>query len=128
MQLDDILRTIDTVLSSPPLPSAILDQCKIFLFTTTSPPPGRLKGTQKGAPKERVVSVVVSQPIKWAMRVLKPNEGKGGQVVDSGEGVLCEYVNPRFYVLIIKTNELDQHPYQHLLAFTDYSPSQLTDL
>jgi len=64
----------------------------MFLFTTSSPPPGRLKSTQKGPPKERVVSVVVAQPIKWAMRVLKPNEGKGGQVVDSGEGVLCEYV------------------------------------
>jgi hypothetical protein len=47
------------------------------------------------------VSVVVSQPIKWAMRVLKPNEGKAGQVVDSGEGVLCEYVNPYSSVMIL---------------------------
>ena len=91
-KLDDILKTIDTVLSSPPLPSAILDRCKVFLFTTTSPPPGRLKpGQNKGAPKERVVSVVVSQPIKWAMKVLRSNENvKGGSIVDSGEGVLCE--------------------------------------
>jgi hypothetical protein len=106
-KLDDILRTIDTVLSSPPLPPAILEKCKIFLFTTTSPPPGRLQPT-KGAPKERVVSVVVSQPIKWAMRVLTPNEkGSGGNVVDSGEGVLCECV-----LLIHDRHELmiDQHP------------------
>jgi len=93
-KLDDILNTIDTVLSSPPLPPVILDQCKIFLFTTTSPPPGRLQPT-RGAPKERIVSVVVAQPIKWAMKVLSPQEkGEGGRVIDSGEGVLCEYVHP----------------------------------
>lgn len=93
MQLDDILRTVDTVLSSPPLPRSILDQCRVFLFTTSSPAPSkRLQpgfSTEK-TPKERVVAVVVAQGIRWAMRVLKPDENVEGQAVDSGEGVLCE--------------------------------------
>jgi len=32
------------------------------------------------------------------------------------------------YFYNYKTNEIDQHPYQHLLGFTDYSLSQPTDL
>lgn len=100
-QLDEITRTVDTVLSSPPLSPAILDQCKIFLFVTASPAPTkRLRPgfSTERIPKERVVAVVVAQGIKWAMRVLRPDEsgpkgvgsGAGVRVVDSGEGVLCE--------------------------------------
>jgi N-acetyltransferase len=90
-----------------------LDQCKIFLFITSSPAPSKRlqpnSAAEKRNPKERIVGVVVAQGIKWAMRVL-PNdqahesgisvaldqrkegkEGKGeGEVVDSGDGVLCE--------------------------------------
>ena len=96
------MKTVDTVLSSPPLPPAILNQCKIFLFITASPAPSkRLKpgfNTDKN-PKERIVGVVVAQGIKWAMRVMTPEEqvrsgteGVKKEVVDSGDGVVCEYV------------------------------------
>jgi hypothetical protein len=46
------------------------------------------------------------------MRVLKPNEGKGGQVVDSGEGVLCEYVHRIPYFVDTDTDKTGQHPSQ----------------
>ncbi|ORY25853.1 hypothetical protein BCR39DRAFT_589986 [Naematelia encephala] len=101
-KLSEILSTVDTVLSSPPLPSSILSTCKIFLFLTASPPPSSSAKRPRPLPrgladpkdskrqaKERVVAVVVAQPIKWAMRVLKPAETIQ-QVVDSGGGVLCD--------------------------------------
>ncbi|OCF32379.1 hypothetical protein I316_06049 [Kwoniella heveanensis BCC8398] len=89
-KLDEILSTVDLVLSSPPLPPAIIERCKIFLLLTSSPPPPpashRSKSSttkrqrldpvlsavaaKKSSGKERVVSVVVAQGIKWAMRVL----------------------------------------------------------
>lgn len=92
VKLNDILKMVDTVLSSTPLPPPILSQCKVFLLITASPAPSkRLKpgfNTER-TPKERIVGVVVSQGIKWAMRVIKPEETKS-EVVDSGDGVLCE--------------------------------------
>ena len=107
LQLEDVLNTVDTVLSSPPLPPSILDACKIFLFITASSPPAmsgkrrRLDKTIDGSRKdmrERVVSVVVAQGIKWALRVLRPADERGGreEAIDSGGGVLCEYVFPPF--------------------------------
>lgn len=78
----EILESVDTLLSAPPLPSEILERCKIFLFTTSSQPPStnnkRLKtSTGTGNPKavERVVGCVVVQPIKTGMRVLQGHEG-----------------------------------------------------
>ncbi|OXG46127.1 hypothetical protein J010_05855 [Cryptococcus neoformans] len=84
-KLVEILSTVDRVLSAPPLPPAILDRCKIFVFLTHSPPPPpssskrmKLDPTDnklgKNKDKERVVSVVVAQGIKWAMKVLKEGE------------------------------------------------------
>jgi hypothetical protein len=77
-------------------------------------------------PKERIVAVVVAQGIKWAMRVLTPDEKGMGQVIDSGEGVLCEYVLPSLHFLS-NTNQIAQHPSLPLLGFIDYSPSHHTD-
>lgn len=66
---------------------------------TSSPAPARsggkrprpLLGAKEKQPKERIVGVVVSQGIKIAMRVLREGEkGERGEVVDSGDGVLCE--------------------------------------
>lgn len=87
---------VDMVLSAPPLPAAILNACKIFLLVTSSPPPlaeGKrrrlLEARADGAkPRDRVVGVVVSQPIKWAMRVLREDEEGNG--IDSGGGVMFE--------------------------------------
>ncbi|KAK6907203.1 hypothetical protein I203_101193 [Kwoniella mangroviensis CBS 8507] len=81
-KLDEILSTVDRVLSSPPLPQAILERCKVFLFVTSSPPPASSTKRQKldssisikVVQRERVVGVVVAQGIKWAMRVLKDGE------------------------------------------------------
>ena len=91
---------VDTVLSSPSLPPAILESCKIFLFVTADAPPnGKRQKVLAGDKKstERIVSVVVAQPIKVAMRVLRSNDGRldEGQaerkgIVDSGGGVICE--------------------------------------
>ncbi|EIW68890.1 hypothetical protein TREMEDRAFT_68850 [Tremella mesenterica DSM 1558] len=97
-KMEEILRMVDTVLSSPPLPTAILSQCKVFLFLTSSPPSNTHKrskpnvGQQGRSQKERVVGVVVAQKIKWAMRVLRPGEqlGEDVRVVDSGGGVICD--------------------------------------
>ncbi|WVO20091.1 uncharacterized protein IAS62_001381 [Cryptococcus decagattii] len=83
--LVEILSTVDRVLSAPPLPPAILNRCKVFVFLTHSPPPPpssskrvKLDPTDnklgKDKDKERVVSVVVAQGIKWAMKVLKEGE------------------------------------------------------
>ncbi|WVF67082.1 hypothetical protein IAT40_001827 [Kwoniella sp. CBS 6097] len=91
-KLAEILSTVDLILSSPPLPQAIIERCKIFLFLTSSPPPpistsssntstkrqkldSVLSAGKKGAAKERIVSVVVAQGIKWAMRVLGDDDG-----------------------------------------------------
>ncbi|WVR03963.1 hypothetical protein IAU60_000962 [Kwoniella sp. DSM 27419] len=102
-KLDEILSTVDTVLSSPSLPAPILDRCKIFLFLTCSPPPQPsrvstssggakrlrpdIEGIKRALPKERVVSVVVAQGIKWAMRILPEGdqcEAVDRKVVESG--------------------------------------------
>ena len=75
---------IDISLSSPPLPAAILERCKLYLAITSSPPPTRAASrnltpserslqfkNKAEAGKERVVGAVLSQGIKWAMRVLE---------------------------------------------------------
>lgn len=94
-RVDDILATVDTVLSAPPLPPAIRERCKLFLGVTASPAPVK-QGAKRSRPiappgknRERVIGVVVAQPIKWAMRVLRDGE-EGQGVVDSGSGVMCE--------------------------------------
>ncbi|WVQ73755.1 hypothetical protein IAR50_003335 [Cryptococcus sp. DSM 104548] len=105
-KMNEILSTVDLVLSAPALPPSILAQCKIFLFLTSSPPPPPPEATakrQKLDPtlskankdgKERVISVVVAQGIKWAMRVLRDGEGVEGKekVVETGGfgSVSCE--------------------------------------
>ncbi|KAK8861414.1 hypothetical protein IAR55_002233 [Kwoniella newhampshirensis] len=105
-KLDEILCTVDLVLSSPPLPPAILDQCKIFVFLTSSPAPPPSSSTAKrprldvsslkvssssSVGKERIVSVVVAQGIKFAMRVLSDGESVAGGVESGGFGsVTCD--------------------------------------
>ena len=93
-RLIDVLNTVDTALSSPALPQVILEQCKIFLFVTKSPPPSakriRILPTAKQNSRERVVAVVVAQKIKWALRVLRTGEAAPGTMVDSGGGVICD--------------------------------------
>lgn len=87
---------VDTVLSAPALPPSILKACKIFLLVTSSPPPLAVGKRRKllearadnAKPRERIVGMVVSQPIKWAMRVLREDEKGNG--IDSGGGVMCE--------------------------------------
>jgi N-acetyltransferase len=94
----DILYTVDTVLSAPALPPDMLARCKLFLAVTACEPPATPGAKRRPGPKpkeggtERVVGVVVAQPIKWAMRVLRDTaaDAEGGQVVDSGDGVMCE--------------------------------------
>lgn len=104
VQLNDILCMVDTVLSAPALPRAILDNCKVFLLVTASPPlPStatgqrkrpKLSGVRDGAiPRERIVGVVVAQRIRWAMRVLRDSDGEQRdrlKIVDTGGGVICE--------------------------------------
>ena len=85
---------MDTVLSSPALEERMLERCKVFLFVTSSPPPNPkrqrpLPGAKSKTTVERVVSVVVAQPIKEALRVVKDAETGDGHV-DSGGGVMCE--------------------------------------
>ncbi|WWC87706.1 uncharacterized protein L201_002598 [Kwoniella dendrophila CBS 6074] len=105
-KLEEILSTVDRVLSSPPLPPPILDRCKVFLFITSSSPPAPKDNTSKRqkldtsiskkvVQRDRVVGVVVAQGIKWAMKVLKDSEqlnleptsriGEGKNVIDSKE-------------------------------------------
>lgn len=101
----EILSTVDRVLSAPPLPPAILNRCKVFVFLTHSPPPPpssskrvKLDPTDsklgKDKDKERVVSVVVAQGIKWAMKVLKEGkmETENCKTIESGGfgSVTCE--------------------------------------
>lgn len=96
--MTDILRTVDTVLAAPALPPDILARCKVFLATTACEPPAVPGAKRRPGPKpketgaERIVGVVVSQSIKWAMRVLREGEKgeKGDRAVDSGDGVFCE--------------------------------------
>jgi N-acetyltransferase len=104
VQLNDILCMVDTVLSAPALPRTILDNCKVFLLVTASPPlpttasgqrkRTRLSGVKGGAtPRERIVGVVVAQRIRWAMRVLRDSDSEqreGLKIVDTGGGVICE--------------------------------------
>jgi hypothetical protein len=94
----EILESVDTVLSAPALPDPILSRCKIFLFTTCSPPPQsaskRLKPISKsslsastGKPIERVVGCVVVQPIRTALKVLGDDELREmEQDSDDGQG------------------------------------------
>ncbi|WWC99164.1 hypothetical protein V866_006059 [Kwoniella sp. B9012] len=97
-KLDEILSTVDRVLSSPPLPQAILERCKIFLFVTSSPPPTNSTKRQKldnsiskkVVQRERVVGVVVAQGIKWAMRVLKDGEQLQGEGAEKEQKVVVE--------------------------------------
>ncbi|WVQ62728.1 uncharacterized protein L199_000876 [Kwoniella botswanensis] len=97
-KLDEILTTVDRVLSSPPLPRAILERCKIFLFVTSSPPPASSTKRQKldnsisrnVVQRERVVGVVVAQGIKWAMRVLKDGEQLQGEGAEREQKVVVE--------------------------------------
>jgi len=93
-QLAEILSTVDTVLSSPALDPPMLERCRIFLFVTSSPPPTSKKarplpGGKQRPNVDRIVSVVVAQPIKVAMRVLRDGEPSTG-CVDSGSGIMCE--------------------------------------
>jgi N-acetyltransferase len=78
----DILESVDTVLSAPPLPSTTLARCKIFLFTTSSQPPApitkRAKPSTITKPVERVVACIVVQPIRTGMRVLRDVEVNDG--------------------------------------------------
>lgn len=120
----EILESVDTLLSAPPLPSEILGRCKIFLFTTSAqPPPTGTKrpkasatsaGTGNGKAVERVVGCVVVQPIRTGMRVLQGDElnseeGKrkrddvvvvgedadsAGDAGTSSKAVICSYVLP----------------------------------
>lgn len=89
----DILGSIDTVLSSPSLPSSTLKSSHIYLFLTTSPPPpsrgkrlapsaitSSSKGKTKG--KVRVVACVVVQRIRWGMRIVPNNLPADTGVVD----------------------------------------------
>jgi N-acetyltransferase len=93
--ISEILRTVDTVLAAPELPREILARCKLFLATTACEPPAIPGAKRRPGPKpkengaERIVGVVVSQSIKWAMRVLREGE-KDDKAVDSGDGVFCE--------------------------------------
>lgn len=84
---------VDTVLDAPRLEDDMLERCKIFLLVTASPPPVQKKPRLAPGPKqktmERVVGVVVAQPIKVAMRVTKGSDDQA-QAVDSGGGVICE--------------------------------------
>ncbi|CAD6579680.1 MAG: hypothetical protein TREMPRED_002547 [Tremellales sp. Tagirdzhanova-0007] len=96
-KLHDILYTVDTVLSSPPLPAIILDASKVLLFVTSSPPPlvsGKRRRTESGKKqsKERIVGIAIAQGIKWAMRVIRPGEvvEEGVMSVDSGGGIFCD--------------------------------------
>lgn len=93
LQLEDILFMVDTVLDAPRLEDSMLERCKIFLLVTSSPPPtikrSRLVPGSKPKVIERIVGVVVAQPIKTAMRVVSVSD-TSGRVVDSGGGVMCE--------------------------------------
>ncbi|KAK4689903.1 N-acetyltransferase, partial [Tremellales sp. Uapishka_1] len=91
-KMNDILCTVDTVLSSPPLPTPILDACKVFLLLTAAPPPcGKRRKVEKVSTKERIIGVVVAQPIKWAMRIIRSGEEAAGTSrIDSGGGVMCD--------------------------------------
>lgn len=80
--VSEVLDTVDRVLSAPALPASILARCKLVLAITSAEPPSAKKGKKDGT--ERVVAAVVSQPIKWAMRVVD------GGSVDAGGGVSCE--------------------------------------
>lgn len=87
---DEVYATVDNVLSASPLTAGMREQCKLVLGVTSSLPPmssSRRKVKEDG--KERIVGVVVAQPIKHAMRVLNMGEEVAGKV-DSGGGVVCE--------------------------------------
>lgn len=84
-RIAEILETVDTVLSAPPLPPPIRARCKLVVAVASGSGGGK-------KPDDRVVGVVVAQPIKTAMRVLSDTDDKEGKpgLVDSGGGVVCE--------------------------------------
>lgn len=129
VQLAEILSTVDTVLSSPALDPPMLERCRIFLYVTSSPPPTPKKarplpGAKQRANVERVVSVVVAQPIKVAMRVLGDGEQSSG-CIDSGSGIMCEYVCLSNVVTRL-TTVLSR--FRHLWASIVCSPSRHTGI
>lgn len=87
---DDVHSTVDGVLSASPLTPRMREACKLVLAVSSCPPPNAKRGT-KADGRERIVGVVVAQPIKTAMRVLRTGEDVDNKV-DSGGGVVCEYV------------------------------------
>ncbi|CAK9783366.1 hypothetical protein CC85DRAFT_90012 [Cutaneotrichosporon oleaginosum] len=84
---EDVHSTVDGVLSASPLTPKMRDACKLVLATTTSPPPNAKRGVK--VDRERIVGVVVAQPIETAMRVLHSGEDVKDSV-DSGGGVVCD--------------------------------------
>lgn len=85
---DEVHATVDGVLSASPLTAGMREHCKLILAVTSSSPPNAKRRTKEDA-RERIIGVVVAQPIKHAMRVLNHDEDVAGKV-DSGGGVVCE--------------------------------------
>lgn len=85
---DEVHATVDGVLSASPLTPGMRKHCKLILAITSSAPPKGNRWTKEDA-RERIVGVVVAQPIKHAMRVLVGDEDVDGKV-ESGGGVMCE--------------------------------------
>lgn len=87
---DEVYATVDAVLSASPLTPRMREHCKLILaITSCAPPKGKTKRWTKEDARERIVGVVVAQPIKHAMRVLGGDEDIDGKV-ESGGGVMCE--------------------------------------
>jgi N-acetyltransferase len=85
---DDVHSTVDGVLSASPLTPKMREACKLVLAVSSCPPPNAKRGA-KADGRERIVGVVVAQPIKTAMRVLRTGEDVDNKV-DSGGGVVCD--------------------------------------
>ncbi|GMK56659.1 hypothetical protein CspeluHIS016_0304990 [Cutaneotrichosporon spelunceum] len=84
---DDVYSTVDGVLSASPLTPKMREACKLVLAITSSLPLNVKAAKVDG--RERIVGVVVAQPIKTAMRVLGNDEDTEDKV-DSGGGVVCD--------------------------------------